>query len=158
MEDISKSQDSSAELQDLKDLRDFIDSNPDPREQKRALAVIMWIEGLPCSKIQRILNVSSPFISRFKTRFIEHGIESFKLGYKGSKGYLSPEDRSEIIKYLESKEHWNLQELEDYIEDEYDVLFKSKQSYYKLLNDARISRKRTQKKNPNTTTRDPSAP
>ena len=89
--------DSSTELKDLKNLRDFIDSNPDPREQRRALAVMMWIEGLPCSKIQRILNVSSPFISRYKIRFIEHGIEGLKLGYKGSKGYLSPEERLEIV-------------------------------------------------------------
>lgn len=140
--------DSSDELKDLKNLRDFIDSNPDPREQRRALAVMMWIESLPSSKIQRILNVSSPFISRCKTRFIEHGIEGLKLGYKGSKGYLNPEERLEIVKYLESKEHWDLQELEDYIEDKYDVCFKSKQSYYKLLDDARISWKKTQKMNP----------
>ena len=42
------------EQQNIKQLSDFIDSSPDPREQKRALAVRMWIEGLPCSKIQKI--------------------------------------------------------------------------------------------------------
>ena len=31
----------SSESKALQDLRDFIDSNPDPREQKRALAVMM---------------------------------------------------------------------------------------------------------------------
>ena len=36
-----------SEQQSLKELKDFIDSNPDPRELKRALAVMMWIEGVP---------------------------------------------------------------------------------------------------------------
>jgi len=54
-----------SEQQSLKELSDFIDSNPDPRELKRALAVMMWIEGVPCSEIQKILNVSATFISQF---------------------------------------------------------------------------------------------
>jgi putative transposase len=141
-------QNDSSEQQGLQALRDFIDSNPEPREQKRALAVMMWIEGLPCSKIQKILNVSQSFVSRYKIRFIEHGVEGLKLGHKGSKGYLTPEERLEIIKYLDSQEHWSLPELEDYIEDEYGVRFKSKQSYYELFNESKISWKKTQKKNP----------
>ena len=134
--------------QELQRLRDFIDSNPDPREQKRALAVMMWIEGLPPSKIQDILGVSPPFISQYKIRFIEDGVEGLKLGHKGSKGYLSPEERLEIIKHLESQEYWRLQDLKDYIEDEYDVYFKSDQSYYDLFHKAKISWKKSQKKNP----------
>lgn len=148
MEDILVIQNDSPEQQELQNLRDFIDSNPDPREQKRALAVMMWIEGLPCAKIQKILNVSQAFVSRYKIRFIEDGIEGLKLKYKGSKGYLSPEERREIIKHLESQEQWSLPELEDYIEDEYDVRFQSKQSYYELFKEAKISWKKTQKKNP----------
>jgi putative transposase len=60
-----------SEQQSLKELSDFIDSNPDPRELKRALAVMMWIEGVPCSEIQKILNVSATFISQFKIKFME---------------------------------------------------------------------------------------
>jgi putative transposase len=89
----------NSEQQDLKELRNFIDSNPNPREQKRALAVMIWIEGIPCSKIKIILNVSAAFISRYKISFIEDGVEGLKLGHKGLKAYLSPEEHIEVIKY-----------------------------------------------------------
>jgi len=136
-----------SEQQNLKELSDFIDSNPDPREQKRALAIMMWIEGVPCSKIQKILNVSPAFISQCKARFIKNGVEDLRLKYQGSKAYLNQLERTEIIKYLDAKEFVSLQELREYIKDKYDVRFKSNQSYYQLFNEAEISWKKTQKKN-----------
>src|SRR4028119_1736298 len=112
-----------SEPQNLKELSDFIDSNPDPREQKRALAIMMWIEGVPCSKIQKILNVSPAFISQCKARFIKNGVEDLRLKYQGSKAYLNQLERTEIIKYLDAKEFVSLQKLREYIEDKYDVRF-----------------------------------
>ncbi len=106
-----------SEQQNLKELSDFIDSNPDPRKQKRTLAIMMWIEGVPCSKIQRTLNVSPAFISQCKAKFIKNGVEDLKLKYQGSKGYLNQLERTEIIKYLDAKELVSLQELREYIED-----------------------------------------
>ena len=44
---------SDSEQKGLQELRDFIDSNPDPREQKRALALMLLIEGSPHPKIQK---------------------------------------------------------------------------------------------------------
>lgn len=44
---------SDIDQQDLQELREFIDSNPDPREQKRALALTMFIEGLSYPKIRK---------------------------------------------------------------------------------------------------------
>ncbi|WP_445243539.1 MULTISPECIES: winged helix-turn-helix domain-containing protein [unclassified Microcoleus] len=41
----------------------------------------------------------------------------------------------------------SLQQLREYIEDKYDVRFQSNQSYYTLLDEAKISWKKTQKKN-----------
>ncbi len=137
-----------SEQQFLKELSDFLDSNPDPRELKRALAVMMWIEGVPCSEIQKILNVSATFISQFKIKFIKDGVKELKLKYQGSKAYLSREQRREIINYLEAQEYLSLQELREYIEDKYDVRFKSSQSYYTLLDEAKISWKKTQKNHP----------
>jgi putative transposase len=136
------------EQQSLKELSDFIDSNPDPRELKRAISVMMWIKGVPCSEIQKILNVSATFISQFKIKFIKDGVKELKLKYQGSKAYLSREQRREIINYLEAQEYLSLQELREYIEDKYDVRFKSSQSYYTLLDEAKISWNKTQKKNP----------
>ena len=120
-----------SEQQNLKELSNFIDSNPEPREQKRALAIMMWIEGVPCSKIQRTLNVSPAFISQCKAKFIKNGIEDLRLKYQGSKAYLNQWQRTEIIKYLDAKEFVSLQELR----------------YYQLFDEAEISWKKTQKKN-----------
>ncbi len=77
----------------------------------------MWIEGVPCSEIQKILNVSATFISQFKIKFIKDGVKELKLKYQGSKAYLSREQRREIINYLEAQEYLSLQELREYIED-----------------------------------------
>lgn len=73
----------------LQDLNDFISGNPDPRELNRALAVMMWIEGVPGSQIKKTLNVSATFISQSKMKFIKNGVEQLKLRYQGSKAYLS---------------------------------------------------------------------
>lgn len=137
-----------SEQQYLQELSDFIDSNPDPRELKRAMSVMMWIKGVPASEIQKMLNVSATFISQFKMKFIENGVEGLKLRHQGSKAYLSRTQRQEIINYLDTLEYLSLQEFREYIEDKYDVRFKSNQSYYTLLDEAKISWKKTQKKNP----------
>jgi putative transposase len=96
-------QNNISEQQNLKELSDFIDSNPDPKEQKRTLAIMMWIEGVPCFKIQKILNVSPAFISQCKAKFIKNGVEDLRLKYQGSKAYLNQLERTEIIKYLDAK-------------------------------------------------------
>ena len=111
----------------------------------------MWIEGVPCSEIQKILNVSATFVSQVKIKFLQEGVKEFKLKYKGSKVYLSQEQRREIINYLVAQEYLSLQELREYIGDKYDIRFKSNQSYYTLLDEAKISWKKTQKKNPKKT-------
>jgi putative transposase len=43
-----------------------------------------------------------------------------------------------------------LPELQAHLEDEYQVVFKSKQSYYDLLTEAGLSWKKSQKRNPKT--------
>lgn len=63
-------------------------------------------------------------------------------------GYLEPEQRQAVITWLQTKDYWNLEELQGHIQDEYDVGFDSKQSYYTLFEQAGISWKKTQKRNP----------
>jgi putative transposase len=82
-------QNNISEQQSLKELSDFINSNPDPRELKPAMSVMMWIEGVPCSDIQKILNVSATFVSQVKMKFIQHGVKELKLRYQGSEAYLA---------------------------------------------------------------------
>lgn len=130
------------------ELNEFIQSNPDPRELKRAVAVQMFLLGYKHREIQEILGVSSGFISKWTQLYELLGVSGLKLGYLGSVGYLEPSQRQAVITWLQFKDYWNLAELQGYIQDEYNVVFDSKQSYYTLFEEAGISWKKTQKRNP----------
>ena len=132
----------------MEELNGFIESNPDPRELKRALAVCMAIEGYKHREIIKILQVSSGFISKWKQEYILNGIEGLKLKHKGSRGYLSQSERQQVLRWLENKSEWNLNELEYYIAVEFEVTFAAPSSYYDLFHEAGISWKKSQKKNP----------
>ena len=132
----------------MKDLLQFIQSNPDSRELKRALAVKLVFENYPYDQIRKILNVSLGFITKWKQAFIVDGVDGLQLGHKGSEPYLTAEQRQDTISWLKAKNYWDLEELEAYIEDEYNVIFKSKQSYYELFKESDISWKKSQKANP----------
>ena len=134
----------------LTELTEFIQSNPDSRELKRAVTVKMWLKGYKHREIQESLEISSGFISKWTASYTLQGISALKLAYRGSAGYLRLEDRVAIIDWLQQKKYWNLGELKAYIEDRYSVVFSSQQSYYELLEQAGLSWKKTQKCNPKT--------
>lgn len=129
-------------------LAQFIDSNPEPRELKRALAVKLAIEGEPYSKISQLLGMQKPSITHWKHQFEAVGLAGLKLAYQGARSYLTVEQRGEIITWLKTKDYWDLDELVTYIDEQYGVIYKSKQSYYDLFSDANISWKKSQKINP----------
>lgn len=130
----------------MESLKKFIDSNPDPRELKRAIAVKMSLEGYTHSKIMAILGVSSGFISTWKTRFETTGVSGLKLAYKGGQGYLGPIQKQAVIAWIKAKADWNLSELKHHLAEHYGVVFQSKQSYYDLFKEAGISWKKSQKR------------
>ena len=132
----------------LDDLNDFMHSNPDARELKRAVAVQMFLKGYKHREIGESLGVSSGFVSKWTKAYKQLGVSGLKLGYSGSVGYLKPEQRQSVLGWLKSKNYWNLGELQGYIEQEYEVVFDSKQSYYTLFEQAGMSWKKTQKYNP----------
>jgi len=134
-------------LSNMEELLKFIKGKPDSRELKRALAVKLAIEKYPYHQISAILNVSIGFISKWKTAFEEKGIGGLKLAHKGAKGYLTLEQKSEVIRWLKEKDYWNLPELQSRLYEKYGVRFKSKQSYYDLFAEAGISWKKSRKKN-----------
>jgi putative transposase len=134
----------------LSELKDFIQSNPDARELKRAVAVQMFLNGYKHREIQESLSVSSGFISKWTALYSEQGIQGLKLKHIGSVGYLSPQQRQAVFTWLQTQEYWNLEDLQAHIEDAYEVVFNSKQSYYTLFKEAGISWKKTQKRNPKT--------
>lgn len=127
-------------------LEELIESNPDPRELKRALAVQMSTQGYTHRQIMPILKVSSGFISKWKQQYESKGIERLKLGYKGSESELSQPQKQEIIQWLREKNYWNLGELQYHLAANYSVSYYSNQSYYDLFKAAGISWKKSQKK------------
>ena len=129
-------------------LESFIKSDIDARELKRAIAVRMALSGNIYQEISNILGVSNFFIGYWKKQFKTKGIAGIKLGHKGSKGYLTARQNTEVIEWLNNKEYWNLDELVTYLEREFGATYKSKQSYYELFDRAKISWKKTQKTNP----------
>ena len=126
----------------------FIKENPPARELKRALAVKLVLEGKSYREIQDILVVSVGFISESVSRFELGGIEGMRSKYRGSKSYLTAEEKAEIIEWIKSQNGLDITELECYIAEKYDVVFKSIQSYYQILKEAGISWQKGKKVNP----------
>ncbi len=132
----------------IKTLNDFINSNPDPRELKRVLAVKMEKENYPHQAICELLNVTAGFVSKWKKIYGEQGVAGLKLGYAGLQPYLTNEQKQDVLNWLSEYKDWNLWKLEAYIENKFGVKFKSKQSYYALFEEAGISWKKVQTYNP----------
>ena len=117
----------------MDELVKFIESNPDARELKRALAVQMVSKGYLYRQIEEILQVSDSFISKWWLVFKSEGAIGLQLSYQGSKGYLRVEQRQAVINWLQQKNYWNLAQLQQHISDTYRIKFKSRQSYYELF-------------------------
>lgn len=132
----------------IDELNNFLDKTKDAREIKRAMAVKMRLLGKRSCEIEELLRVSQSFISNWKNRVLVEGIECLKLNYKGSKGYLTSEQKKEIIDWLQAQETIKLSGFQKYLREEYNIIFESNQSYYSLLKEAEISWKKTQKFNP----------
>ena len=132
----------------MESLNKFIASNPDPRELKRAIAVKMSLEGYTHSKIMAILGVSSGFISTWKVRYEAEGVTGLKLAYKGGQGYLDPLQKRAVINWLKARANWDLGELKQHLNENYGVVFQSKQSYYDLFKEAGITWKKSQRRQP----------
>ena len=132
----------------MRSLSKFMENSQDKREIQRAMAVKMLFEGYKHEASQSILGVSSGFISKWKKAFFKEGVEGLKLAYKGSQGFLNPQQHSEVTEWLKTKDRWNLSELEYEVASKYGVVFKSRQSYYELFDAARISWKKAQACNP----------
>ncbi len=120
-------------------LSEFIQSNPEPREMKRALAVKMVLQSEPYSNITQLLGMHKSSITTWKQKFEVQGLEGIKLAYQGAKSYLTSAQRAEVIIWLTRKNHWDLEELVTELDEEYGVIYQSKQSYYELFSSADIS-------------------
>ena len=101
----------------MESLIEFISTNPDPRELKRALAVKMVRQNYGYYQIRDTLGVSVGFISKYLQKFEADGIEGLKLKHKGSQGYLTSEQKQATLEWLHRKNYWQLSELQTYSEN-----------------------------------------
>jgi putative transposase len=129
-------------------LANFINQTKETKEIKRALAVKMILEGKSYREVKELLKVSHSFISQWKNQALFQGVESLKLQYKGRSGYLKPEEKEQTIQWLREQDYLRLSDLQKYLQEQYNVVFESNQSYYSLFKEAQVSWKKTQKRNP----------
>ena len=129
-------------------LQEFIALRPDAREVRKALAVKLVYQGYLYEEIQTILDVSLGSIAGWKKAYELQGIDGLRLNHQGRKSYLSSEQKDEVLSWLQTKNCWELGELEYKLAFEHDVVYESKQSYYDLFDAAGISWKKTTSLNP----------
>ena len=79
-------------------------------------------------KSAKCAGVSEFFVGDYKKIFKTQGIEGIKLGYKGSQGYLTERQTDVVVEWLKNKQSWNLDDLGTYVEQEFGVIYKPKQS------------------------------
>jgi len=146
---VSRQEMSEGDLQRaIAELQDFIALRPNAREVRKALAVKLVYQGYLYDEIQTILDVSRGSITGWKQAYEQNGINGLRLNHKGRKSYLLGEQRQEVLSWLQTKDCWELGELEYKLAFEYDVVYESKQSYYDLFEEAQISWKKTTSLNP----------
>lgn len=132
----------------IAELQEFIAVCPNAREMRKALAVKLIYQDYRYEEIQEILDVSVGSLTGWKQAYEQNGISGLRLNHKGRKSYLSAGQREEVLSWLQTKECWELGELEYKLAFEYEVIYESKQSYYDLFSAAGISWKKTTSLNP----------
>jgi putative transposase len=132
----------------IEELQGFIAGNPDAREMRKALALKLIYQDYSYEAISQILDVSLGSISGWKQAYEREGLASLRLKHKGRISYLSQEQREAVLRWLQTKDRWEVGELEYHLAEQYDVVYESKQSYYDLFEAAGMSWKKTTKVNP----------
>ena len=132
----------------METLDDLINDATDPRETKRALTVKMLETGLTPQTIANLLNVSEQYVSKWKIQYEKEGVSSLRLAYQGKKPYLGAAQRLQVVEWIKTHETLTIEALRDYLENQYQVIYESKQSYYELLSEGGMSYHRTTASNP----------
>ena len=117
-------------------------------EVKRALAVKMFFSDFKVEDICKLLNVSDSFVSKWKIIYENKGAGALKVNYQGGSGFLTEQQHIQILLHLKDKPHCSVEELRDYIEDQFGIVYQSKQSYYDLLKAGGLTWHQTQAINP----------
>lgn len=122
----------------------------DLREYKRGQAVKLSQAGLSRGEIAKALSVSEAFVSKWRGRYQRDGTAGLGLSYQGSAGFLSESEKEQVLDWLgQQSTQVSAESLSSYLDCQYGVRYRSKQSYYDLLSQAGMSYKKRQALNPN---------
>lgn len=132
----------------MDDIDEIINEAKDAREVKRAVSVKMSVQGLSPVQICHGLNVSLQYVSKWKGLYETGGGAALRLGYRGSESHVQEAQREAILQWIGGQETLSVEALRDYIEEQYGVVYRSKQSYYELLEAGGMSYHRSEKHNP----------
>ena len=132
----------------MDDIDEIINEARDAREVKRAVSVKMSAQGFSPVQISQVLNVSLQYVSKWKGLYEAGGGVVLRLGHRGSESYLGEEERQAILRWIGARETVSVEALRDYIEEQYGVVYRSKQSYYELLEVGGMRYHRSEKNNP----------
>jgi putative transposase len=107
------------------------------------------LERYPRKLTAEVLSVSVNFVSKWRVQYNKHGAQGLRLTHKGSKGFLSKEDKQQVLEWIsEQSPSISRETLESYLDATYGVSYKSSRSYYQLLEKAGLSYKKRQTVNP----------
>jgi transposase len=132
----------------MQDIDEIINEAKDAREVKRAVSVKMSAQGFSPEQICQVLNVSLQYVSKWKGLYEASGGAVLRLGYGGSESYLGEAERHAIVEWVGAQETVSVEAVRGYIEEHYGVVYRSKQSYYELLEAGGLSYHRSEKHNP----------
>ena len=132
----------------MEDIDEIINEARDAREVKRAVSVKMSAKGFSPVQICQVLNVSLQYVSKWKGLYDAGGGAVLRLGHRGSEGHLGEVERQAIVQWIGARETVSVEAVRDYIEEQYGVVYRSKQSYYELLEAGGMSYHRSEKRNP----------
>lgn len=134
----------------IRELEDFVeDSSKKSPEVRRAQAVLLLNEGVPVVAISRITRLSRTRMFAIFAAYVELGLEALRDKRQGKpKELLTKKQRNEIIETVGKKTpkqlgfgnvFWTTGVLGAWIEQKYDVKYKSKTSLYLVFKKASFS-------------------
>jgi transposase len=132
----------------MDEIDEIINEARDAREVKRAVSVKMGVQGFSPAQICQLLNVSLQYVSKWKGLYEAGGGAVLRLGQRGSESYLGEEERQAIVQWIGARDTVSVEAVRDHVEEQYGVVYRSKQSYYELLEAGGMSYHRSEKHNP----------
>jgi putative transposase len=105
-------------------------------------------ETVALKQVTELLNVGPDYVTKWTGIFNQEGVAGLKMGYQGSSGYLSQDERAAVSEWLSQQEQWSLDKLSQHLKTQYKVVYQSKQSYSEILKQAKLSWQKVQGDNP----------